>query len=624
MIKSAKWIWTSDRERENEYSEFVENFSVSNGEKVILNISCDGVYSAYISGKLAAFSACADYPWYKFYDKIDITDYCKKENEIKIVVCHLGKDSQIYVKDKAGVVFEITANGKTIAKSDKSTLSRVMNEYKNGYDKMITPQLGQSFLYDNTVVKIGNSESVVVDKTYDLHKRNIKGLKLCDRVPIKIIEQNKSVIIDMGKETAGFLDIDIESPNNQKLLIAYGEHLKDGIVRRIIGDRDFSVEFVAKKGENKYLNALRRLGGRYLQIYSDYPVKVNYIGIRPVEYPVIEKGKKFSDVLMQEIYDTSIYTLKCCMHEHYEDCPWREQALYTMDSRNQMLCGYYAFENGNREYVRHNLILIAKGLRQDGLLSLCFPTGIDIPIPFFSLVYLIQVYEYIFYTKDESIIEEVGEVIKTIFKTFAGKVEENGLIPTFPYPYWNFYEWAEESNNEWQITRTKDYKDVKSYDLILNCMFVYCAGYYEKLFNEKVDVEQTKKAIKDTFYNGKYYRLSNVTDRGSQLGNSLAILIGLGSEELAERILNDREMITATLSMRAFVYDALLKFGDKYTGYILNDIKEKYKKMLDCGATTFWETEKGAADFDGAGSLCHGWSALPIYYFDTSCCFQNK
>jgi len=38
--------------------------------------------------------------------------------------------------------------------------------------------------------------------------------------------------------------------------------------------------------------------------------------------------------------------------------------------------------------------------------------------------------------------------------------------------------------------------------------------------------------------------------------------------------------------------------------------------MLDRGATTFWETIKGADDFGGAGSLCHGWSALPIYYYE--------
>ncbi len=611
----TKWIWTGDKSHKDEYAEFVVNFQCLSDKKTTLKIACDGIYSVYTNRELVAFSACADYPWYKFYDEIDITKHCKEENEIKIVVWHLGLDSQTYINDKAGVIFEIVSGGKTVEYSNKNTLSRTMNEYKNGYCKTITRQLGLSFLYDNTVIKNGYTKSVEVDKTYDLHKRNIKGLKLCERLPINIIEKENSVIIDMGKEVAGFLDIDIGSPESQKLLIAYGEHLEDGSVRRIIGERDFSVEMIAKRGNNKYLNPLRRIAGKYIEIFSESEIKINYIGIRPVEYPIEEKKIQFNDRLTQRIYDTSVYTLKCCMHEHYEDCPWREQALYTMDSRNQMLCGYYAFKDGNKDYARHNLILIAKGLRKDGLLSLCFPTGIDIPIPFFSLVYLIQVYEYIYYTKDESILDEVGEVIKRIFLTFANRVEENGLIPTFPYPCWNFYEWAEESNNEWQITRTKDDKDVESYDLILNCMYIYAAGYYGKLFNEEVNVEKSKAAIKGTFYNGKTYKLSTLTEKSSQLGNSLAILIGLGDKNLAERITQGKEMIQATLSMRAFVYDALLTFGDKYKGYILSDIKEKYKMMLDAGATTFWETEKGAADFDGAGSLCHGWSALPIYYF---------
>ena len=52
-----------------------------------------------------------------------------------------------------------------------------------------------------------------------------------------------------------------------------------------------------------------------------------------------------------------------------------------------------------------------------------------------------------------------------------------------------------------------------------------------------------------------------------------------------------------------------------YQKFILNDIDIVYKKMLDAGATTFWETELGEKDFDNAGSLCHGWSALPIYYY---------
>jgi hypothetical protein len=37
--------------------------------------------------------------------------------------------------------------------------------------------------------------------------------------------------------------------------------------------------------------------------------------------------------------------------------------------------------------------------------------------------------------------------------------------------------------------------------------------------------------------------------------------------------------------------------------------------MLFAGATSFWETGRGGDDFDRAGSLCHGWSALPVYYY---------
>ena len=64
MIKSAKWIWTIDRASENECSEFTEKFSVSKNEQIVLNISCDGVYSVYVNGELAAFSgvyACIIY-----------------------------------------------------------------------------------------------------------------------------------------------------------------------------------------------------------------------------------------------------------------------------------------------------------------------------------------------------------------------------------------------------------------------------------------------------------------------------------------------------------------------------------------------------------------------------------
>ena len=69
--------------------------------------------------------------------------------------------------------------------------------------------------------------------------------------------------------------------------------------------------------------------------------------------------------------------------------------------------------------------------------------------------------------------------------------------------------------------------------------------------------------------------------------------------------------------MQGFRFDALLrKNKEKYTPLILDELDRSCLHMLRQGATTFWETIQGEADFLNAGSLCHGWSALVIYYYE--------
>ena len=106
----------------------------------------------------------------------------------------------------------------------------------------------------------------------------------------------------------------------------------------------------------------------------------------------------------------------------------------------------------------------------------------------------------------------------------------------------------------------------------------------------------------------------------SQYGNALAILAGYSNDDeskfIAKELTNENTLfVKATLVTKPFLYDALLKVSPLYKEYILKDIKKVYGKMLDEGATTFYETELGYKDFDNAGSLCHGWSSMPIFYF---------
>lgn len=611
---STSRIWLSNEKEPDSYGEFAGSFEKAGFGDLQLQIACDSCYAVWLNGKLAAFSACGDYPWYKLYDSINITDRCKNHNELLIQVWYIGVPSQTYYVGSPGLMFEITQGDRVLLASGKDILCRKNTCYRSGYQKVITGQMGLSFCYDASVPELPVFEKSIELPVWENLIARQAPLGLTGRAKVNVTELPDGYLIDMGEETVGFLDLEFVSPNAQKLTVCFGEHLVDGQVPRKIGTRDFSVEYIAKPGENRYLNPFRRLAGRYLQVICETPLEHSYMGLQKVELPVVEKQVIFADALDQKIYNVSVNTLKKCMHEHYEDCPWREQAMYTMDSRNQMLCGYEAFEDFG--YQRQNLLLMAQGQRKDGLLSLCFPAGSDIPIPFFSLVYLMQLSEYVQYSGDREMLKTVAPVVHRMMDAFTGRREENGLIANLPYPYWNFYEWEKESNHEEETVRKPTDPYEKKYDLILNAMYVYASGIYNRLYHRELDTAKTVKAIHSTFYVQEkgLYKLSTKGEYFSRLGNSMALLIGLGDEALADKLLGGTELIPVTLSMSAFFYDALLRFGQRYSQWIVNDIRKRYKMMLDAGATTFWETEKGWQDFDNAGSLCHGWSAIPVYY----------
>lgn len=54
---------------------------------------------------------------------------------------------------------------------------------------------------------------------------------------------------------------------------------------------------------------------------------------------------------------------------------------------------------------------------------------------------------------------------------------------------------------------------------------------------------------------------------------------------------------------------------ETYSRWVFDHVAEVWGSMLYRNATTFWETIVGAWDFDNAGSLCHGWSAVPLYLY---------
>jgi hypothetical protein len=361
-----------------------------------------------------------------------------------------------------------------------------------------------------------------------------------------------------------------------------------------------------------------RLACRYLQINCDPNTVIEKIGIIPQYYDVKEREIINLDSKDKDIYIACLNTLRLCMMEHYVDCPWREQCLYAFDSRNQMLSGYYAFENGNFEYAKSNLLLMSKDLRNDGLLSICYPCGIDLTIPSFSLHYITSIKEYIQHSGDTEIIGLVNNKLKEILNTFLNNCK-NGLASTFVNDcHWNFYDWSplldgyipnNEKGNE---------------DVMASLLLLYALNSYKTIcnlcslpFEYENNVRDLRVNIKKKFYDCE--RCIILTKgQGIELANALAVLTGVLTDEEKEKIcelLTQGSLISCSLSLKCFVYDALLLVDtEKYKDFVLNDIRKIYTPMLKTG--TVWETVIGKDDFDGAGSLCHGWSSMPIYYFN--------
>ena len=707
-FQKAAWIWRSTAATPDEFCDFLTEFDAVAGESYTLSIASDSNYTVWLNGELAAFGQYADYPHYKVYDKVDVTPFVREgKNRLAITVWYYGVMCQTYQIGEAGLIFEVTdGNGGVCAFSSEDTLSRLSRSNISGRCDMLTMQLGLTYHYDmrgedgwelegadgfeksrivpgistdfnlrpNRKLVLGERApskitSMGLYKYFDFNEgtgAKMQHAALCNRFPSEMTgthrvtleepltftakpEEREStdgvyLIVDLGGETAGFLDLDIEVPHDCRIDVGFGEHLNDCRVRTGMGNYYCDVE--AKAGRNTYLHTFRRLGCRYLQVHIPaHDVTVHYVGIRPTLYPLKHKDFKCGNLLRETIYKVCEDTLQHCLHEHYEDCPWREQGLYVMDSRNQMLCGYYAF--GEYEAARASLELIAHGLREEGLLSLTYPATFDLPIPSFSCMYIVQMQEYIAYSGDTSLAKQYYGVLETIMNTFLSKMLPEGVIEHFhSYPhhdgfvgFWNYYEW-QPTMNGYDPGNREERRTAAPLNAFLSLAMQSMAKIAEAVgkADEAVRYRDMAKdlnaAIARVFYNHETKLFESYLEiaRGEYSTLTQALCVACGAAEGLDTTTAIMPILTTngadnggrivypnTLSMNTFRFDALLVLDrEKYGPVILDELDRDYLYMLRRGATTFWELIVGPDSFGGdeAVSMCHGWSALPIYYYE--------
>ena len=435
-------------------------------------------------------------------------------------------------------------------------------------------------------------------------------------------------IVDLGREEVGLISFTLDAPAGTLIEFGHGEHLVDGRVRIHLGGRNFADSYICRDGENSYTLPFRRIGGRYIEVHvSNFttPVAIKYFGLRPLTLPNLTTCEfSASDTMLNEIHKMSIHTLKCCMHEHYEDTPWREQSLYAFDSRNQALYGYYAF--GNYDFAAASFDLLGRGIRDDGLLELCAPAKVSVTIPIFSLVWITELAEHWMHSGESTLFNKFKNQIQTMFDIIFARFDSGSQLYLGPLKNavnWHFYEWVPGLDG--YDPDTPEGRLDAPYNLFLHeaiasyAQMLVWSGNESEAESLTMRNRELGENIDKCFWNDDEQCLNTFLSEDKkygthQLTQALALSEGVLSAEHEKTLisgLNDPKLVKMTLSSMLYLQKALSGKNDAELFEIIHD---NWSLMVKAGATTCWETIDGDAAFDTAGSLCHAWSALPVYY----------
>lgn len=670
----AQWIRHCDGLVSDTYYLFRKDFETTESCIGDLYLSADYDFVLYVNGAEIGRGQFPDYPAKKTYTHFSVP-FGSGKNQIAVYMHYRGENfSSGAAGDGAMICLVLDPQKNVLAASSADWKVKVDPAFESGNCVRLTNQLGFVMAYhaeralDWTTADVSDWQDAVIFSSpseITLTERPIPAPVLGARMAAKTVktgyikrtEEQKTfaltvhradqyffqddvdfsepppapyngfvIITDVGENAVGYIEFDITAQEGTVIDISHGEHIADGVVRAYVGERNFCDRYTCKAGRNHFLFPFRRIGGEFIQanIVTDGPISIDYLGLRRYDVALPPQSRfTTDDPGCQILRDVGIRTLNLCMHDHYEDCPWREQSLYAYDSRNQMIYGYCVW--GNYPFARASLDLLGGGLSpEDGLLNICAPNAAgSLRIVMFSYVWICEMYEYYLYSGDGTLFRKYADQIRFMLEKLEDYREGCGLYrEPDGQQIWNFIEWVDGLDGQFHTTAER----AKNLSALHNAYVAEAMdSYAEMLRFSGADNEQEaairkksaelKAAIHRVFYDPekKIYRSFIKGDQVHRHTQYLMLSLGIAPEEVRENIW--RLQGEFSFSPLLYFMRAMAEISPESRAYAKEYIDDKFQAMIDAGASTFWEVDGGEKAFGNAGSLCHAWSSIHTWYY---------
>lgn len=446
--------------------------------------------------------------------------------------------------------------------------------------------------------------------------------------------------LDAGEEMTGYIKAAFSGGKGTEVSLLYSEsYVQDGFV----GPEHIPVKadrMDYKKGHLRGYEDFYHVAGagteKEQEIYEPYwfrtfrfvrlhietaeeEITLHSLDYEETGYPLeVAASVRTSDKSLRAIWEISERTLKRCMHETYEDCPFYEQLQYIMDARTQILYTYAI--SADDRLARKCMDDLRRSQRYDGVLNCSYPNCNTNVIPGFSIYYILMVYDHMMYFGDHTLVAEHMPAIDQILHYFERHLTKEGYVEkvggiNMEARFWSFIDWAEE----WNDTSGMPTAGLKGPLTMETLLYIYglqhaasLADFLGRAEEAKVYEKRAKKAqealLKHCIGDNEMLQDGPGIDEYSQHCQVFALLTDTVDTELGKvnllKTIREPGYTQCTVAMRFYLFRALEKTGlYAYT----DQYWDTWRNMVKMHCTTCVESEAYSR------SECHAWGSLILY-----------
>lgn len=466
-----------------------------------------------------------------------------------------------------------------------------------------------------------------------------------DAIPLTIpAHDSKALILNAGELMTGFLQLTMARGKGARLEILESEgyvksapeNPKNFEDQPIKGDRTdaehgtlagytdtytvggFGTEEIPEVFEPFWFRTFR-----YVRLHintGDQPLDLLSCTYRRFEYPLdVSTTVDIDSGLLTDIQDMSLRTLRRCMHETYEDCPFYEQLQYVMDTRSEILYTYSV--SADDRLARQAIEAFIDSQQPDGLLNSCSPSNTLNIIPGYSIYFIAILFDHMMYFDDKDLLRRSLPTIERILEFFSSNRRTDGLVDVIgginaPNPRWSFIDWTPEWKKTRGVPPAINQGPLTMESLLAILGFQYatkiCDHLGETVLAEQywMQAAQMQRAVNTHCRNaqGMYTDGPDCTDV-SQHCQVFAVLthtvsLAEGRHNLTTTLDDTQHYAQCSIAMIYYLFRAMEMTGlyDRTTA-----LWRPWEKMLANHLTT------SAEDDLNQRSDCHAWGSVALY-----------